>query len=224
MAAAALPATDLAPAAPLLPSPGPTVFLADEARAWRDLAPLWGWQVPANLAGDPCLGARTQQLRCYRTAAGTLVQLRQLDRPVLLVLHAGDGPPRFARLVSLGVQQAVLAIGEQRFAVSIDELARLWRGEFATLWRLPEGYQRPLEAGAGGPAVDHLAQGLALLRREPPPAPGQVLGGELALRLAGFQLAQGLKPDGLAGPTTFMQLNRALAVDEPRLALAAPQR
>ena len=224
-AAAALPATAQAPPAPpLLPSPEPAVFGVDEARAWRDLAPLWGWQLPASLVGDPCLGARTQQLRCYRTAAGTLVQLRQLDRPVLLVLHAGDGPPRFARLLSLGAQRAVLAAGEQRYAVSIDELARLWRGEFATLWRVPEGYLRPLAAGASGPAVDHLAQGLAVLRREPPPAPGQVLGGELASRLAGFQLAQGLQPDGLAGPTTLMQLNRALAVVEPRLASAAPER
>ena len=32
------------------------------------------------------------------------------------------------------------------------------------------------------------------------------------------------KPDGLAGPTTFMQLNRALAVVEPRLAPADPER
>ena len=231
-AAVALPATAQAPpppllpsaGPPLLPSPGPTVFGADEARAWRDLAPLWGWQLPATVANDPCLGARTQQLRCYRTAAGTLVQLRQLDRPVLLVLHAGDGLPRFAPLLSLGAQRAVLAAGEQRYAVSIDELARLWRGEFATLWRVPEGYQRPLAAGASGPAVDHLAQGLAVLRREPPPAPGQVLGGDLASWLAGFQLAQGLQPDGLAGPTTFMQLNRALAVVEPRLAPAAPER
>ena len=37
-------------------------------------------------------------------------------------------------------------------------------------------------------------------------------------RVAAFQLGAGLKPDGLAGPTTYMLLNRALAVDEPRLA------
>ena len=33
-----------------------------------------------------------------------------------------------------------------------------------------------------------------------------------------FQTAQGLKADGIAGPTTFMLLNRATGVDEPRLA------
>ena len=211
----------LLPLLPLLPTPGPAVFAADEARAWRDLAPLWGWQVPAAMLGDPCLGARAQQLRCYRTAAGTLVQLRQLDRPVLLVLREGDGPPRFARLLSLGAQRAVLAAGEQRYALTIDDLARLWRGEFSTFWRVPDGYQRPLEAGAVGPAVDTLARSLALLRGDPPSLPGQVLAGDLASRLAAFQLAQGLQPDGLAGPTTFMQLNRALAVAEPRLAAAA---
>ena len=223
-ASAAAPAAAEPQAPPLLPTPGLAVFPTDEAGAWRDLAPLWGWQVPAAMAGDPCLGARSQQLRCYRTAAGTLVQLRQIDRPVLLVLRDGNGPPRFARLLSLGTQRAVLAASEQRYAVSIDDLARLWRGEFSTFWRVPDGYQRPLEAGTVGPAVDTLARSLALLRGDPPPLPGQVLAGDLASRLAAFQLAQGLKPDGLAGPTTFMQLNRALAVAEPHLVAAAPER
>jgi general secretion pathway protein A len=209
---------------PLLPAPGPGVFTADEARAWRDLAPAWGWQVPAAMAADPCLAARAQQLRCYRTAAGTLLQLRQLDRPVLLLLREGDGPPRHAQLESLGAARAVLSSGGQRYAVSLDALAQLWRGEFATFWRAPDGYQRLLEPGASGPAVDALAQGLARLRQAPVPPAGQVLAGELASRLVGFQLAQGLKPDGLAGPTTFMQLNRSLGVVEPRLAALAQER
>ena len=36
-----------------------------------------------------------------------------------------------------------------------------------------------------------------------------------------FQLAQGLIPDGRAGPMTFMQLNRAAGLAEPRLRPAA---
>jgi general secretion pathway protein A len=36
-------------------------------------------------------------------------------------------------------------------------------------------------------------------------------------RVLAFQLARGLRPDGLAGPTTLMQLNRAVGIDEPRL-------
>ena len=70
--------------------------------------------------------------------------------------------------------------------------------------------------------MDALAGGLAALRQQPVPAPGQVLAGALAERLAGFQMAHSLRPDGIAGPTTFMQLHRALGLDEPRLATDPP--
>jgi general secretion pathway protein A len=65
--------------------------------------------------------------------------------------------------------------------------------------------------------VDALARGLAAWRQVAPPAPGQGLSGALAEQLAGFQVAQSLRPDGIAGPTTFMQLNRVQGVAEPRL-------
>ena len=48
-------------------------------------------------------------------------------------------------------------------------------------------------------------------------APGTGRESELKSRIAAFQLAQGLTADGVAGATTFMQLNRATGVDEPRL-------
>ncbi len=42
-------------------------------------------------------------------------------------------------------------------------------------------------------------------------------GGPLRSRVATFQLAQGLPPDGLAGPMTLMRLNRSAGIDEPSL-------
>ena len=39
----------------------------------------------------------------------------------------------------------------------------------------------------------------------------------LRAKVSAFQIAQGLKPDGLVGPVTLMQLNRAAGVDEPKL-------
>lgn len=44
-------------------------------------------------------------------------------------------------------------------------------------------------------------------------------GRPLSQRVFAFQLAQGLSPDGLAGPQTLMQLNRATGIDEPKLGL-----
>jgi general secretion pathway protein A len=47
----------------------------------------------------------------------------------------------------------------------------------------------------------------------------------LPARVAAFQVARGLPPDGVAGPLTVMLLNRATGVDEPRLpAPNAPSR
>ena len=220
--AASIPVAAAAP--PLLPEPGLAVFPRDEQRAWRDLAPLWGWQVPASAAGELCQAAQARQLRCFRTSGGTLAQLRRLDRPVLLLLRGDDGPPHLARLLVLDGQRAVLVAGVQPYSLPLDELARLWRGEFTTFWRAPDGYTQLLVPGAQGPAVDALAQGLAAAGQQSAPPSGQVLAGELAARLSAFQRAQGLKPDGIAGPTTFMQLNRALGVAEPRLAAVPPER
>ena len=39
----------------------------------------------------------------------------------------------------------------------------------------------------------------------------------LTARVSAFQLSHGLQPDGLAGPMTLMQLNRASGISEPRL-------
>ena len=59
---------------------------------------------------------------------------------------------------------------------------------------------------------------LAKLNGEPQPSDRQPPGdAALKSKVQSFQVAQGLKPDGLAGPITLMQLNRATGVDEPRL-------
>ena len=117
----------------------------------------------------------------------------------------------------LGAREVVLASGQRAWRLPLEDLAGLWRGEFVTLWRAPGGYTAAVSLGARGPAVDALASGLARLRREAVPPAGQPFDEGLARRTAGFQLAWGLKPDGVAGPTTFMQLNRALGVAEPTL-------
>jgi general secretion pathway protein A len=48
-------------------------------------------------------------------------------------------------------------------------------------------------------------------------AAGVAAGPPLPERVRVFQLAQGLPPDGVAGPLTLMLLNRSAGVDEPTL-------
>jgi general secretion pathway protein A len=199
----------------------------DESVALGELARDWGAVLPP---GGGCGQAPALGLACWRHRAGSLPLLRQLDRPVVLALTDGAGRSAHARLVALGPTRAVLASGTRRWAVPSASLAALWRGELVTLWRLPEridpalaGASAGLGPGASGAAVAALRQALdRVLPGTPEPSGGDRAGGvydaALRQRVAAFQLAAGLNPDGLTGPTTLMQLMRALAVDEPRLA------
>ena len=185
--------------------------------AWRELAPLW--KIPVNDA-DPCQNAATQQLQCYRSANLTVPLLRQLARPGILTLQSGKEAPVYALLVGLNDQTASLRLGSDVHTVRLVSLGRLWRGDFATLWRAPSGYSAKLSDGSSGPAIDQLATQLAKVDGIPAPAAGTsapLLDAALRERIRAFQRSQGLKPDGQPGPMTFMQIDSATATNEPRL-------
>jgi general secretion pathway protein A len=174
----------------------------DEAVTLRLLAGRWG--VPAG-AADPCSAVVKEGLACYR-ARGGIPTIRLLDRPSVLHLVDDQGRPGYALLVALRGDRATIAAAGARREVALADLAHAWRGEFTTLWRTPPGWRD------GAPGVDDawLAQQFARI--------GAVVTGTTKQeRLLAFQLAQGLTPDGVAGPLTLMQLNRAGGVDEPRL-------
>ncbi len=189
----------------------------DERDAWRELAPAWKLTIADD--ADPCTTAQRAGLQCFRSASTTLALIRQLDRPGFLTLRDADDKPVYALLTSLTSNSATLRLGTVSQAISLVSLATLWRGEFATFWRAPPGYTGKLvDAGSGALAASVVTQ-LAALQGQP------VAAGEAARKaqVASFQLSQGLKADGLAGPTTFMQLNRATGIDEPQLGGNAPR-
>jgi general secretion pathway protein A len=180
-----------------------------ERDAWRALAPAW------NVAlgdGDPCQIASREQVYCFRSNNSNLPLIRQLGRPGILTLRDGDNRIAFALLTGLTNDSATLQVSDGTHTVSLVALAELWRGDFATFWRAPPGYGQKAAGSEPGPLADWLTKQLATLdRQQPADAP-------LRSKIHAFQLAQGLSPDGLAGPVTLMQLNRALGIDEPRLA------
>ncbi len=190
-----------------------TLKLRNEDEAWRELASWW----KASLGeGDPCRAAVQQQLQCFKSDAG-LALIRQLGRPSVLTLYDEAGKPAFAVLVGLTDQLAILRAGGVTQTVGLLALSRQWRGEFATFWRVPEGYQSTLPNGGAGPTVDWLAVQLAKAHGETQPSGAQRFNAAMQAKVSSFQLAQGLKPDGRVGPITVMQLNRVAGVDEPRL-------
>ncbi len=220
-------ATPAPVAAPVIASPAPataktalapvsldTVFAttvaADEATAWRALAQRWGTSLGP---GEPCTAAAAQSLLCFRSRGG-LAEVRQLDRPGIVRLVDARGRTAHAVLTAFNGEQATLGVGDVETTVPLAELARVWRGEFATFWRAPPGYREG--------DITNTAAGGAWLAQRLSAADGQVGSATnreaLRSRVATFQLANGLTPDGVAGPLTLMQLGRASGSDEPRLA------
>lgn len=168
--------------------------------AWAGLAQRWGLPLPPQ--AEPCATAAQHGLQCYRSASGSLSLIRLIDRPVLLTLQRPGQPPALAALVGLDGQQATLLVDGTPRRVALTELAAVWRGEFSTFWRPPPGYAT--RADDAGPLNGWLTAQLA-----------RIPGGISSIRA--FQASQGLQPDGLAGPITLMQINRATGVAEPRL-------
>jgi len=212
VAAAAEPAsavaTEDAPAAVAAASDDPAELLAsalaDEGIAWRELALRWNVAIGE---GDACIAAAQASLVCLRPVGGGLGALRQLDRPGILALRHGDGRPVWALLVGLTDSAVSLQVGAQRFVLTLPALARVWRGEFATFWRAPQGWRDGADAIAQ-PAVRGWVS-------EQLDAAGIDAAAPMRERVRVFQLAQGLPPDGLAGPMTMIRLNRVAGIDEP---------
>jgi general secretion pathway protein A len=184
-----------------------------ERDAWRELAPAWKLELDA---GDPCVVAVRQQVQCYRSST-TLAMIRQLGRPGVVTLYDEDNRPIYALLTGLTNRDATLRMGTTALTVSLVSLAGIWRGEFATYWRAPPGYGQRTADVWPRPLTQWLSTQLGALESAAPAAARPASGVALKSRVVAFQLAQGLKPDGLVGPTTLMLLNRATGVEEPRL-------
>jgi len=193
-------------AAQLMKEAAPT-----EALAWQDLAALWQYDLKA---GDPCNQLYRARLICFRNSGG-LSLLTQLDRPALLTLQDGSSI-RHAVLTRLAGDEAWLQLGSNKVRVSLAVLSGLWRGDFATIWLAPEGYRAKVQLGQTGQVVDWLAEQLGRIDKQTAGSPAR-FDRALQARLQAFQLTQGLKPDGVAGATTFMLINQAAGVPEPRL-------
>jgi general secretion pathway protein A len=196
---------------------------ADEDAAWRALAALW----PLTLApGDACRAAPSAGAACYR-ANGGLVTARLLGRPGLLPLRDAAGTGGWVLLTGLSDTEATLQTRQAEVRLPLALLAPLWRGDFATLWRLPPAADPGAIAAAGPGAFAVRAAAPAWLTARldaagvaaVPLGPGTRAGPALDERVRRFQIAQGLPPDGRAGPMTLMRLQLVAGDDEPRLRL-----
>ena len=194
------------------------VSVPDRNAVLRQLAALWGEQLPA---GDACQAGARAGLRCLHSRGG-IAELRVLDTPVMLALRDGQGAEQLALLTRLQGETATLMLDGKPQSLPLAQLAQRSDGSFTTFWRAPRSWRDEVPLGARGADVDWLAQRLAQQRGLPAPAANLSLDAEMQGQLRAFQQSQNLRADGLAGPKTYIRLRQLGDNAEPRLSSAAP--
>ncbi|QUJ67865.1 AAA family ATPase [Photobacterium sp. GJ3] len=185
----------------------------DERGAMQRLYQLWGYDVTPNLAN--CLSSQRIGLVC-QAREGDLAELSQINRPAVLPLTLEDGTTDYAVLYALWPGEAELMLGDERVRVSRAWLQARWQQQYTLMWRPPMGESSSIRYGQQGSRVAWLDRQLNRLLGESGGVSRQ-FDQDVLEKLRRFQRAQGLYPDGIAGPMTLMVLDTALALPGPVL-------
>src|SRR6185295_6812973 len=127
--------------------------------AFDTLFKVWNIRYEAG-ADDPCTQATRQGLECL-TQRGSFGQLRQFNRPAILMISDAAGTAHQVVLTALNDERASISLGTEKHDVGIAELARYWFGDFVMLWRPGTAKVKPLSVGMQGDEVRWLRQSLA---------------------------------------------------------------
>jgi general secretion pathway protein A len=193
----------------------------DPDTAFHQLLQLWkASYTPGKL--DGCSQALAQGLRCLNQR-GSLAQLRQLNRPAILMLNDDSGTGYQVVLRQLGESTAQLQLGEQTVTINLAELTRYWYGDFVLLWHPVSRDVRDLSAGMRGSQVRQLRSLLNHWSGSGTNAPSDEYDEGLVQMVEQFQRANRLQVDGIAGIETQIALDSALAApDSPLLQVRPP--
>ncbi|MDD4929301.1 MAG: AAA family ATPase [Gallionella sp.] len=236
LAATVLAATQYLPAAPAPPVMAPSVKIIPVAAKpaepaalpWPPAEPLARSEVAAytalfsawgtNYQGEnPCLQAESIGLRCL-TGRGGLDELRQIDRPAVLLMHDDRGEAFHATLTRLDEQSATFTTGTENRTLPLSDIAAQWSGHYTLLSRMPPAANRPIRPGDRGPDVARIAHQLAQIDgHAAEPAKDPVFDQSMMNQIRQFQLLHGLTPDGAIGAQTMMRISTAADLTAPGL-------
>jgi len=175
--------------------------------ALKDLFAHWGASHPGLSADNACTLARQDGLRCLRRS-GTWNNLRTFNRPAIVELIDSRGRPQQVLVVALDANNATLELAGQRHVIALNEIDRLWYGDYLLLWRARLLERGILQRGAQGPAVAQLRTALAAYRGDAPAATLDDRFDEtLERRVTEFQRAHRIAPDGVVGELTALHLS-----------------
>ncbi|MCC5872708.1 MAG: AAA family ATPase [Gammaproteobacteria bacterium] len=183
---------------------------ARERRAFQAVVERWFVPLEVSSEGAVCDQMTTVGLSCLDLDT-TWEDLVALDLPA--ILRTEDGP--VALLAVRDGRAEVAAEGQVRWVANAS-LHERWTGDATLLWQLPPGYRQPQARGSRGEAVRWLRQQLSSAGH---PASGRADEFDAALESAvrSFQDRAGIEDDGIAGPLTWIHLQRLTGTGIPSI-------
>ncbi|MGE0622753.1 MAG: AAA family ATPase [Pseudomonadales bacterium] len=205
------------PAAGVARPPGST--FSSRRLAYAAVFARWGVDYPTGETEIiPCDFAPSVGLQCL-SERGDWASLERTNLPVVLELWDDGASPFYAALLGMQDGNVRLQVGEQRVDTTQRVLRDLWSGNYVILWQTPPGYYGNLQVGQVHETVGWLRRQLASLSDRPlASATPNVFDDGLEGAVLEFQSEEGLTPDGIVGPATWIRLASRLQLQQPGLA------
>jgi general secretion pathway protein A len=184
---------------------------AQQNDAFQAVFAAWNIDYDPKNDGEACVFAEKHQLQCLRQRQ-SIAQMRNLNRPAVLTLSDASGATAFVAINALSGTHAYLAPldGSEAndTAIPLPSLALQSHNDFTILWQTPKAYKGPVRPGHQGKLVQQLAEKCTqVLQQQWIGAPRLLYDATLKEQVKIFQRNQGLSPDGVAGPITWIHLN-----------------
>jgi len=188
----------------------------DTKTAFRNLFSLWSTPFDAG-SERACEYAETKGLFCM-LAEGPMAQLQTLNHPAILTLTDYSGNAHQVVLASIAGATATVYAGAELMTVPIDEVMKLWDGDYLLLWRPQIGSVKSFTPGMQDADVVWLRESLAAIQGSPvEPVASEYFDDVLEARVREYQVSRNLTVDGLVGPKTQILMNADLGIEAPRL-------
>ena len=185
--------------------------------AFKAVFAAWDIAYEPARDGSACDFAKEHQLQCLRQR-DNLAQMRSLNRPAVLTVSDELGGQAFVAITTLKGTTAIVQTGSSTYEIPLSQLLLQSHNDFTILWRAPIGYSGPVRPGHQGELVQLLAkQCTTVLNQQWIGAPRTKYDQGLKEQVKSFQRIQGLNPDGVAGPITWIHINSLTQNDMPTL-------
>ncbi len=185
-------------------------WFRDQSLAVRELLQLS--EIPSE-GMDPCWSVSEAGLACENQKVATWDEFQKIDRPAVLTITTPSRHTGYVVLAAIRGGDGWVRNNGQLQRVSLEQLGKLWNGEFVFVWRRPPGFGEAIGLGASGPLVAWVAGQFAQLDGQQAPLARERFNTPLQKRVKLFQQTENLQDDGLVGLQTLLRLNEALGLE-----------